>query len=399
MEVRLSDRIRAVEPSATLSLDALVKELRRQGRDVISFGTGEPDFDTPGHIKAAAIEAIGAGFTKYTASGGIPELKAAICGRLAKDRGLTYEPGEIIVSNGAKHVLYNLFQVLLNPGDEVLIPAPYWVSYVEQVRLAGGIPALVPTDPATGFEVDPAAIQARITSRTRALLINSPSNPTGEILDEDVLGRIGAIAQAHGLVVVSDEIYSRLTYDGSAAPSIVAVVPELRPQTVVIDGVSKSYSMTGWRIGYAAAPRDLIKAMEDLQSHSTSNPNSIAQKAALAALDGPDDAVTAMRRSFEARRDLMVKLINEIPGVACRTPRGAFYVFPNVSGLIGRSWQGRAITDSTALSRLFLEEAGVGVVPGAAFGQEGFLRLSYATSEDKIEEGLSRITAVAARME
>lgn len=393
--MRLSERIAQVAPSATLAVDALVRKARAEGVDVVGFGTGEPDFDTPEHIKEAARRALLEGRTKYTPSAGTRELREAVCLDLGR-RGLSYAPSEVIVSNGAKQSLYNVFQVLLDPGDEVLVPSPYWVSYVEMVRLAGGVPVLVAAEEADGFVPSPGALEAACTPRTRALLINSPANPTGAVWPEELLAAVAELALRRDLTLISDEIYDRLVYGGVAPRSIAALSPEVKERTVVVNGVSKSYAMTGWRIGYAAGPAPLIQAMDNLQSHSTSNPNSIAQAAALCALTGPQEPLEEMRREFEARREIMVQGLNRIPGMSCRRPPGAFYAFPNVSGLLGRVGGGEALTDSTALARFLLTAGRVAVVPGAAFGTDQYLRLSYATSRERIAEGLRRMGEAAA---
>ncbi|MDI6870217.1 MAG: pyridoxal phosphate-dependent aminotransferase [Bacillota bacterium] len=388
--MRLSDRIRSVAPSATLAVDALVRKARAEGVDVVGFGTGEPDFDTPEHIKEAARAALREGRTKYTPSAGTMELRQAICADLAR-RGLSYTPEEVIAATGAKQVLYNAFQVLLNPGDEVLIPAPYWVSYVEMVRLAGGVAVIVPGAETDGFVPPAEALAERCGPRTRAVIVNSPSNPTGELWPRELLQAVGELAVERDLVILSDEIYDRLVYDGVQPVSVAALAPEFRARTLVVNGVSKTYAMTGWRIGYGAGPAPLIQAMASLQSHSTSNPNSIAQAAAVAALTGPQEVVEAMRREFETRRNLMVEGLNRLPGVVCRRPPGAFYAFPNVQKLLGRKTGGETVTDSTSLARFLLEATRVAVVPGIAFGVEGYLRLSYATSRERIAEGLKRL--------
>lgn len=395
--MHLSTRIASVAPSATLAVDALVRQARLAGVDVVGFGTGEPDFDTPEHIKEAARAALRDGRTKYTPSGGTPELRQAICADLAR-RGLSYTPEEVIAAAGAKQALYNVFQVLLDPGDEVLIPAPYWVSYVEMVRLAGGVPVIVPSAEEAGFVPSLEALRERVSPRTRAVLVNSPANPTGALWPVELLRAVGELAVEQGLVIVSDEIYDRLLYDDARPVSVAVLAPEFRERTVVVNGVSKTYAMTGWRLGYAAGPAVLIRAMETLQSHSTSNPNTLAQAAAVAALTGPQEPVEAMRAEFAARRRLMVEGLNRLPGVACRPPAGAFYAFPNVSALFGRGVGERRLASSTDLAEFLLEKARVAVVPGIAFGAEGYLRLSYATSRERIAEGLRRIRAALAEL-
>lgn len=390
--MRLSERIAAVAPSATLAVDALARRARAEGVDVVGFGTGEPDFDTPEHIKEAARAALAAGATKYTATGGTAELRAAICRDLAR-RALTYTPDQVIATTGGKQALYNAFQVLLDPGDEVLIPAPYWVSYVEMVRLAGGVPVIVPTTEEDGFVPRLEALAAACTPRTRALVINSPANPTGEVWPPELLAQAGELALAHDLLLISDEIYADLVYDGSPAASVATLHSTLKERTLVVNGVSKTYAMTGWRLGYAAGPKPLVQAMENLQSHSTSNPSALSQAAAAAALTGPREPVESMRQEFALRRRLMVEGLRALPGVTCRWPAGAFYAFPNVSGLYGRVLGGETLTDSTSLARALLREARIAVVPGMAFGDDLHLRFSYATSRDRITEGLARLAA------
>ncbi len=389
--MRLSSRSRRLKPSATLAITAKAKQMRAEGVDVIGFGAGEPDFGTPDHVVDAAVEALRGGDTRYTPVGGTPALRAAIAEALRRDYGLEYGPGEITVSCGAKHTLYNLFMALLDEGDEVIIPAPYWVSYPEQVRLAGGAPVIVPTREDDGFRLAPGDLEAALSPRTRALVLNSPSNPTGSLYRREHLAALAEVLRGTDAVVVSDDIYHRLVYGGGSFVSILHVEPGLRDRVVIVNGVSKTYAMTGWRIGYAAGPADLIKAMETLQSQSTSNPTSFAQRGALAALSGPQDCVEAMRRAFAERRDLIVRGLNAIPGITCALPDGAFYAFPNVSGLYGRRAGDREIRGSLDLAAYLLDEARVAVVPGQPFGSDAHLRLSYATSPEAIREGLARI--------
>ncbi len=384
----LSSRAKEIKPSPTLAIDSKAKAMKAQGIDVISFGVGEPDFDTPENIKEAAIKAIRDGFTKYTPVGGTDKLKDAIIGKLEKDNGLKYERAEILVSCGAKHSLYNTMQALLDPGDEVLIPAPYWVSYPEQATLAGAKPVFIKTLEADRFLLDPAAFEKGITGKTKALILNSPSNPTGFSYGREALARIAQIAVERGIYVISDEIYEKLLYDGAEHVSIASLGEEIKKRTIVINGVSKAYSMTGWRIGYAAGPAPLIKAMTSMQSQSTSNPTSIAQAAAIEALNGPQDSVKAMAAQFDKRRRFIVDGLNAIPGIKCVPPTGAFYAFPNTSALYGRSPE---ISSSSKLAMYLLEKANVAVVPGDAFGDDDFIRLSYATGIGEIEKGLERI--------
>jgi aspartate aminotransferase len=386
----LADRIKTLAPSPTLAIQAQAKAMRAQGIDVISFGAGEPDFDTPERIKEAAIRAMRQGHTKYTEASGIVELREAVCRKLRRDNGLDYEPADVLISVGAKHSLYNAAVALLNPGDEVLIPAPYWVSYPEQVKLVDGVPVAVPTAEADGFQVDPDRLAAAITPRTRAVVINSPNNPTGAVFSPPALGAVGQLAVKHDLLVISDECYEALTYEARHV-SIASLAPEVKARTLVVNTCSKAYAMTGWRIGYAAGPRALIKAMGDVQSQVTSNPSSIAQWAAVEALTGPQDDVAKMAGEFDQRRRVMIPGLNAIPGVTCVTPGGAFYAFPNVAGLFGRRWQGKPLHGSADVTAFLLEVARVAVVPGLDFGSDAHVRLSYATGLGPIQEGLSRM--------
>ncbi|HHY76841.1 MAG TPA: pyridoxal phosphate-dependent aminotransferase [Firmicutes bacterium] len=396
--MKLSSRAKSIGASPTLALDAKTKELIRQGVDVLSFGVGEPDFDTPDHIKEAAIEAIKGGFTKYTASSGIPELREAICEKLKKDNGLEYKPNEVLVSVGAKHSIYNAVMALCDDGDEVVIPEPYWVSYPEMVRMAGGKPVTVPTGIEQGFKMTAEQLEASITDKTSVLILNSPSNPTGAVYTEEELRKIAEVCVKHNIAVISDEIYEKLIYDGKHV-SFASLGPEVKAITVTVNGVSKSYAMTGWRIGYAAGPKEVIAAMGNIQSHATSNPTSIAQKAAVAGLRGPQEPLEAMRKEFEKRRNYMVKRLNEIPGFRCLVPPGAFYCYPDVSAVFGRKVKGKLVTDDSVLADILLEEARVAAVPGVAFGTKGYLRFSYATSMEVIEEGMNRIAEVMKTLE
>lgn len=392
--MNLAQRALGISPSPTLSIDAKAKKMISQGQDVINFGVGEPDFDTPQHIKDAAIEALRKGVTKYTAVAGTDQLKQAIVNKFKQDNGLEYQPGQIVVSCGAKHSLYNAFQVLCQPGDEVILPAPYWVSYLEQIKLAGAQPVIVPTRQENDFKLTVAELEAAITPRTRLIILNSPSNPTGSVYTRPELAALGEVLVKHRIAIISDEIYEKLLYDGLEHVSIAALSPELKELTVVINGVSKAYAMTGWRIGYAAAPPAVAKAMADLQSHSTSNPTSIAQAASVAALTGTQQPLQEMLVEFHRRRDFMLEKIRQIPGVRCRQPGGAFYLFPDVSSYFGKSYRGRVVQSASDLADLLLEEARVALVPGVAFGDDRFIRLSYATSMEKIAQGLERIAAL-----
>lgn len=394
--MHFSERALSIKPSATLELDARTKEMVRSGVDVVSFGAGEPDFDTPEFIGDAGVEAIRKGITRYTPVAGQLPLREAICAKMWNDHGLSYKPNQVLVSCGAKHSLYNAFQVLCSPGDEVIIPSPYWVSYIEQVRMAGGVPVIVPTSEQDGFRLQPEALKAAITPRTRILLLNSPSNPSGTVYTRCELERIAEIILKTDMAVISDEIYEKLVYDGTRHVSIAQVSDEIKERTVIINGVSKTYAMTGWRLGYAVADAKAIGLMVNLQSHCTSNASSIAQHAATAALTGPQDEIEAMRAEFGRRRNRMVERLNNMPGISCRKPEGAFYTFASVKGLIGRSLHGTLIASGDDVARLLLEKAHVAVVPGSSFGMPAYVRLSYATSMERIEEGLNRMEAFLA---
>jgi aspartate aminotransferase len=388
----LADRMKALAPSSTLAVQARAKALRARGVDVISFGAGEPDFDTPPRIKEAAIQALRRGQTKYTEVGGIPELRAAVCTKFERDNGLEYDPADVLVSVGAKHTLFNMAVALVDSGDEVLIPSPYWVTYPEQVRLVGGVPVPVPTDETTGFDLDPERLRAAITPRTKVVILNSPNNPTGAVFSRAALEAVARLAVERRLWVVSDECYEALTFEGRHL-SIAQFGPDIKARTLVVNTCSKAYAMTGWRIGYAAGPRTLIRAMTDVQSQVTSNPSSIAQWAAVEALAGPQDEVAKMAAEFDRRRRLIVEGLNALPGVRCVMPRGAFYAFANVSGLSGRRVPGgsRTLAGSAEVTEFLLEHAQVAVVPGVDFGSDAHVRLSYATSAEQIREGLARM--------
>lgn len=396
--MQLSTRAAGIEPSATLAMDTLTNQMVRQGLDVVNFTVGQPDFDTPDNVKAAGIAAIQSGFTKYTPASGTVELKEAVCAKFRRDNGLEYAPNQVVICVGAKHALYNIFQVLLNPGDEVIVPAPYWVSYLEQIRLAGGNPVVVQAGQEQGFKMTAAQFQAAITPRTKALILNSPSNPTGAIYSRSELEAIAQVCVDRQIVVVSDEIYEPFTYSGTSHVGIAQIDPAIKELTLIVHGVSKSHSMTGWRIGYVVGDKTVVAAIGDLQSHSTSNPTSIAQKAAVEALNGPQDSVATMVAEFRKRRDHMVSRLNTLPGVNCATPLGAFYVFPDITGLLGKSYHGKPVTDSQQLAQLLLTEAKVALVPGSAFGAPGNIRISYATSMARIETGLDRIAAFVSEL-
>ncbi len=395
--MRLSSRVNAISPSPTVSLDARAKELARQGVDVISFGVGEPDFDTPEPVKEAGIAAIRAGFTRYTPVQGLPELREAIAAKLARENGLEYSPAQILVSSGAKESLYHAVMALCEPGDEVLIPSPYWVTYPEQVKLAGGVPVPVPTGPEDGFKVTPALLAERAGPRTRLLILNNPANPTGAVYTRPELEALADFCLRRDIAIIADEVYEKLVYDAEFV-SVAALGPEVKARTVLVNGVSKAYAMTGWRIGYAAAEPAVIRAMTALQSHSTTHPAAMAQKAAAAALSGDQGAVAAMVAEFRRRRDYVVERLARLPGLRVARPEGAFYVFPNVEQLLGRRLDGRTVATDLDLAEVLLVEGRVALVPGTAFGAPGHLRLSYATSLERLREGLDRLEAVLARL-
>ena len=388
----LADRMKTLAPSPTLAMQARAKAMRAQGINVISFGAGEPDFDTPQRIKDAAIRALERGQTKYTEVGGIPELRAAVCQKLKRDNGLDFTPDEVTVSCGAKHTLYNIFMALVNPGDEVLIPSPYWVSYPEQVRLLGATPVAVPTQESTGFDLDPAVLRQAVTPRTRMVVLDSPGNPTGAVFSAQALAEVAKLAIERNLWVVSDECYEVLTYEGRHI-SIASLSPEIKARTIVVNTCSKAYAMTGWRIGYGAGPKAVIKAMTDVQSQVTSNPTSIAQWAAVEALSGPQDEIAKMAGEFDRRRRVIIEGLNAIPGVRCVMPKGAFYAFPNISGLFGKRSKGGVLRGSADVCAFLLDEARIATVAGVDFGSDAHIRLSYATSLENIKEGLARMDA------
>ncbi len=397
--MHLSDRVRAISPSPTVGIDTRAKEMARQGVDVINLGAGEPDFDTPEFIKEAARQAINEGFTKYTPVAGIPELRRAICEKLERDNGLSYEPAQILVSNGAKQVLYQAYQAVCEPGDEAIVIGPYWVSYTEMVKLAGAEPVVVPTREEDGFVPDPDAIAEKVTPRTRVINLNSPNNPAGSVYPRRALEAIAELAVRHDLWVFSDEIYEKLVYDGAEHVSIASLGPEIKRRTLVVNGVSKAYAMTGWRMGYGAGDRDLIRAMDGLQGHLSHGISSITQRACVAALTGSQEPVAEMRREFDRRRRLVVDRLNAMPGITCPTPRGAFYAYPNVSGLFGRRARGKVLDGSSAVAGWLLEEGRIAAVPGVAFGDDRFLRLSYATAYEAIAEAMDRMASLVAGLE
>ncbi len=396
--MKLSTRAKRLKPSATLTITAKAKELKSQGVDVIGFGAGEPDFDSPEHVKEEAIKAIRQGLTKYTAVGGIDELKDSIIGRLREDHGLEYERSEIIVSIGAKHSLYNLIQVLVDSGDEVIVPAPYWVSYPEQITLAEGTPVILETSEENGFKIEPDELKKHINSSTKALILNYPSNPTGATYNEEELRAIVDVAMDAGIAIISDEIYEKILYNGLKHTPVAALGEDIKKATMLVNGVSKTYSMTGWRIGYAAGDKEVISAMSKLQGQSTSNPTSIAQWAAIAAFSGPHDEIVRRTGEFEERKNYIVERLNRIPGISCFSPQGAFYVFPNVSGFYGKEYDGKLIKDSLDFTEYILVEAKVAVVPGVAFGSDDHVRISYATSMDDIVKGMDRMEEALGRL-
>jgi aspartate aminotransferase len=389
----LSKTLDRVKPSPTIAVSNLAMELKAQGRDIISLGAGEPDFDTPEHIRTAGIAAINAGKTRYTAVDGIPELKAAICAKFKRDNGLEYQPNQVSVGTGGKQVLYNAFMATLNPGDEVVIPAPYWVSYPDMVLLAGGTPVFIKATLENAFKITPDQLEAAITPATKWFLFNSPSNPTGAGYNRDELKALTDVLMRHPHVwVLTDDMYEHLAYDDFKFCTPAQVEPALYDRTLTMNGVSKAYAMTGWRIGYAAGPKPLIDAMRKVQSQSTSNPCSISQWAAVEALNGTHDFIAPNNTMFTRRRDLVVKALNEIEGVACPVPEGAFYVYPSIAGLIGKKTAGgTVITDDEVFARALLEDTGVAVVFGAAFGLSPNFRISYATSDAELTEACARI--------
>lgn len=396
--MQLSTRSLSISPSATLALTAKAKALIEEGRDIVEFGAGQPDFDTPEYIKAAAKEAIDKGMTKYTAVSGILPLRKAVCERLKREQGLVYQPNEIVIACGAKHALYNAFQAILNPGDEVLIPSPYWNSYPEIVKMADGTPVFIETSETAGFKMTSAQVAAAITPRTKAIILNSPSNPTGAVYDADELRALGNVLAEHPVFIVTDEIYDKFLYDGEKHHSIAALCPGLKDRTIVINGVSKTYAMTGWRIGYSASVKEIADIMDSIQGQSTSNPTSIAQYASLAALSNGDAEVEKMRDVFEQRRDLAVSLIGQTPGISCVTPKGAFYIMINISETFGESFEGHVIRGSLDYCDLLLQHCDVAAVPGMAFGSDDHIRISYATDKASIQKGLERIGLFMAQL-
>ena len=389
--MKLAARISLIKPSPTLTIQAKANALKAAGRDIIGFGAGEPDFDTPQNIKTAAVRALEAGFTKYTPVGGIDDLKDAVIAKLQRDNGLTYKRSEVVISCGAKHSLFNIAHVLFEEGDEVVIPSPYWVSYTDIVYLTGAQPVVIKTNVGDGFKLQPDQLEAAITPRTRAIIISSPSNPAGVTYTLKELEALAEVIVRKRIMIISDDIYEKIIYDNLPFYTLAQLSDELKRLSIVVNGVSKTYAMTGWRIGYAAGAEEIIAAITKYQSQNTSNPTSIAQKAAVEALNGPQESVEIMRQEFQRRRDVITKKLNAIPGVTCLKPQGAFYVFPNVASYYGRSFGGKKIANSAEMATYLLDESNVALVPGGDFGHDDHIRLSYATSMEQIEKGVERI--------
>jgi aspartate aminotransferase len=384
---RLADRTSLIKPSVTLAIAAQAGMLRSQGIDVINFSAGEPDFDTPERIKTAAVEALKRGMTKYTDVRGIEPLRQAIAEKYRREHDLSYGKDQVLVSCGAKHSLYNLIQAIVNPGDEVVIPAPFWVSYADIALLAGGVPKFIETDETTEFRIKPSQLAATLSPRTRVFVLNSPSNPTGASYDRDELMAIAAVLEKHDCLIVTDDIYDKIIYDDLEVRNLVALKPALQDRTIIVNGVSKTYAMTGWRIGYSLGPADVIAAAGKIQSQSTSNATSIAQAAALEAIRGPQDEIAKMVGEFQKRRDVIVDRLNTIVGVRCLKPKGAFYVFPDFASFIGKTADGKKLRSASHIAEYLLQAAKIAVVPGEDFGSERHIRLSYATSLEDIERG------------
>jgi aspartate aminotransferase len=389
--MQLAQFTRHLKPSETLAISAKAKALRAQGRDVIDFSVGEPDFNTPDNIIQAAEHAMAEGFTKYTQASGLPALRQAIADKLRRENDLHYEPDQIIVSCGAKHALYNLAMVLVDPGDEVIIPGPYWVTYPAQVEMAGGTPVIIPTTAAEGFKITGEVLQRYLTPATKGIILNSPCNPTGAVYTPEELQDLADVLCNTDLYVITDEIYEHMVYDGLRQVSIATLSPELKERCIVVNGLSKSYSMTGWRLGFCAGPADVIAACGHLQSQSTSNPTAFAQIAAIEALTGPQDSVHAMAAAFVERRDFVVARLNAIDGISCPMPQGAFYTFPKINALFGRRANGHTLSNSADVIDYLLDTAGVAAVPGEAFGADDHMRLSYAASMEALRTGLDRL--------
>lgn len=390
MEIKVSKRVANIAPSMTLAIDAKLKQMIADGVEVYGFGAGEPDFNTPKYISEAAIEAINKGFTRYTAAQGTMDLRKAICAKFERENNLNYSPNQIIASSGAKHSLSNAFAALLNPGDEVIVPVPYWVSYTEIIKINDGVPVLVKTKKENNFKMTKEELLSAITSRTKVILMNSPSNPTGAVYSERELRDIAEVAVEKNLYVVSDEIYERLVYDGKKHVSIASLGDEIKEQTIVVNGMSKAYAMTGWRLGYAAGNEKIIKAMSSVQSHAVSHPSSITQYASVVALNGPQDDVEKMVAEFEKRRNYMYERMNSMEGISCIKPEGAFYVYADISNYLGKELCGTKLNSSLDFAQIMLEKGHVAVIPGAAFGTDNYIRLSYATSMETIKNGLDK---------
>ncbi len=388
---QLASRLDLIAPSPTLALNAKAQALKASGLDVISFGVGEPDFDTPDHIREAAVKAIRDGFTRYTAADGTLELKEAVCEKFRRDNGLNYQPSQIVVSNGGKHTLFNIMMCLFQGGDEVILPTPAWVSYEPMILLTGARPVTVKTKPENGYTITPEELEAAITPRTRGILINSPSNPTGLAYGPERLKELAALILKHKLWVISDDIYEKIVFDDFQFQNLPMLEPALYDQTVIAHGLAKTYAMTGWRIGFLAGPEKVARSAAKIQSQTTANPSSISQKAAVAALNGPQDTVGVMVESFQRRRDLVLKLLAEIPGLTCPRPQGAFYVFPDVSAYYGRKNGDKIIGGSDDLAEYLLDKAGAAIVPGRGFGDDNTLRISYAVSDEQLTRGLGRV--------
>ncbi|WP_457570221.1 pyridoxal phosphate-dependent aminotransferase [Desulfurobacterium sp.] len=384
--MKLSKRVVNMSPSPTMAITAKAKEMRRKGIDVIGFGAGEPDFDTPSHIKEAAIRAMEEGFTRYTPAAGIPELREAVAEKLKRENGIDYSPSQVVITDGAKFALFSLMLSVIEEGDEVVIPAPYWVTYPEQVKFAGGTPVFVETSEENGFVFTVDLLKKAVTDRTKLLILCSPSNPTGAVIPADELKKIGEFCAERGILIASDECYEKLLYDGEKHVSIASISPEIRQVTITINALSKAYSMTGWRVGYAAGPEEIISSMIKINSQSISNVNAIAQKAGVAALKGPQDFLGDWLKAFDERRRYMVEKLNSIPGVTCTMPKGAFYAFPNVKAVIEKG----GFKDDFEFADFLLENAKIAAVPGSAFGYPGYMRFSYATSMENIKKGLDR---------
>jgi len=395
----LARRMAGFAGSPTLRVSAIARMLRAQGRDVVDFGSGEPDFDTPDNIKQAAIQALHDGYTKYTAPSGAEDLKDAIVEKLQRENHLVYTREQIVISCGAKHTLHNLAQVLFDPGDEVILPSPYWTSYETIIRMAEAVPVIIPTTEDEGFRVSPEMMERRLTPRTKAIILNSPSNPTGSMYSYDELAGIAAFAMARRVYVIADDIYEKIIFDGRSHTSIIQLMQDAPELGILVNGFSKTFAMTGWRLGYAAGPRDIVTAMGDYQSQTTSNPNSIAQKAGVEGLRGPQESVAMMVQEFELRRNYGVERLNAMEGISCFKPMGAFYAFPNVSGTYGKRSSSGQIANSSTFAECLLQTAGVAVVPGEAFGDDRCIRLSFATSMEQLHAGLDRIEQFAKGLE